>query len=87
MVRQKSSTNDHPSMLLSMNNLVLVYDVQGWYCQADELFEHILAVSEKVLGADHPSTLLSMNLLARAVWGGRRPVQVGLDKLGEVFCG
>ncbi|MCP4347468.1 MAG: tetratricopeptide repeat protein, partial [Desulfobacterales bacterium] len=54
----------HPSTLTSMNNLALLYELQGRYGEAEPLCKAALQLSENVLGKEHPDTLTSMNNLA-----------------------
>jgi hypothetical protein len=51
---------EHPSMLTSMSNLVLVLDNQGEYGEAEEMHQRALELREKVLGKEHPDTLTSI---------------------------
>ncbi|KAK3938097.1 kinesin light chain [Diplogelasinospora grovesii] len=55
---------EHPSTLVSMNNLALVLNSQGKYEEAETLHRQALELSAKVFGAEHPSTLASINNLA-----------------------
>ncbi|KAF8440564.1 hypothetical protein BDZ91DRAFT_755540, partial [Kalaharituber pfeilii] len=48
---------DHPSTLDTVNSMANVYESQGKYSQALELYQRALAGREKALGADHPNTL------------------------------
>jgi hypothetical protein len=52
----------HP--LTSISNLASVYDSQGWYDKAEELYTWVIAVREKVLGADHLDMLQLIHNLA-----------------------
>ena len=60
----ESAGTEHPSTLMSMNNLAMVLRNQGKYEQAEEMHRQVLKLSETVLGKEHPSTLTSMNNLA-----------------------
>ena len=56
--------SEHPSTLVSVNNLAGLYESQGRYGEAEPMYQRALAASERVLGSDHPSTLGSVNNLA-----------------------
>src|SRR5688572_13603724 len=47
-----------------INDLGLIYAVQGAHRKAEALLEHALAICEKVLGPNHPDVALSLNNLA-----------------------
>jgi tetratricopeptide (TPR) repeat protein len=57
---------DHPSTLLSRNNLAYAYESAGDLGRAVPLYERTLADYVRVLGEDHPNTLVSRNNLAYA---------------------
>ncbi len=41
------------------NNLALLYEDQGKYKEAEELYNHAMAIEKKVLGDDHPNSVVS----------------------------
>jgi len=53
-------------VLSARNNLALAYQAAGDVERAIELFEHLDAEQERILGAAHPNTLASRNSLALA---------------------
>ena len=53
----------HPSTLVSVNNLGLVLESQGKYEEAEAMHRRALNAREKVLGPEHPGTLVSVNNL------------------------
>ena len=55
---------EHPSTLLSVNNLAALYLAQGRYGEAEPLYRRALEAYERVLGKEHPDTLNSVNNLA-----------------------
>jgi tetratricopeptide (TPR) repeat protein len=55
---------EHPSTVVSMNDLAFIYNSQGRYGDAEALHKQALALQEKHLGADHLSTLASIHHLA-----------------------
>ena len=55
---------EHPDTATSYNNIAVVYDRQGDYPKALELYEKALAIREKVLGVEHPDTATSYNNIA-----------------------
>jgi CHAT domain-containing protein/tetratricopeptide (TPR) repeat protein len=54
---------DHPQTLTSLNNLAMLYGIQGRYEEAEPLFRRALAGTERSLGKDHPDTLITVNNL------------------------
>jgi tetratricopeptide (TPR) repeat protein len=62
--RKRVLGENHPSTLVSVNNLALLYRDQGKYELAEPLFVSCLDTSKRVLGENHPSTLASVNNLA-----------------------
>ncbi|MCP4348236.1 MAG: CHAT domain-containing protein [Desulfobacterales bacterium] len=55
---------EHPSTLISINNLALCYHYQGGYRESESLYKKALQLSEKVLGKEHSDTIISINNLA-----------------------
>src|SRR5215813_7612663 len=55
---------DHPDTAASLNNLALLYVLQGKYGEAEPLYKRALAIRERRLGADHPDTATSLHNLA-----------------------
>jgi nephrocystin-3 len=55
---------EHPSTLLTVNNLAMLLKSKGDYIGAEPLFRHTLEAQERVLGKNHPNILLSVNNLA-----------------------
>ena len=60
---------EHPSTLISMNNLASTYRNQGRWKEAEELDVQIMETRKRVLGQEHPDTLTSMSNLARVLSG------------------
>jgi tetratricopeptide (TPR) repeat protein len=63
--REKELGPDHPSTLISVNNVAVLLQDQGRLKEAQPLYERALDGKEKELGPNHPSTLTSVNNLAR----------------------
>ena len=61
--REKVLGKEHPSTLMTMNNLALMLDSQGKYPEAESMHKHTLATREKVLRKEHPSILTSIYYL------------------------
>jgi tetratricopeptide (TPR) repeat protein len=57
-------SKEHPSTLMSINNLALVLSSQGKYKEAEAMYRQTLALREKVLSKEHPDTLKSVYCLA-----------------------
>jgi len=53
-----------PRLATTLNNLALVYRVQGHYGEAEPLYRRSLGLREKALGPDHPEIAQSLNNLA-----------------------
>jgi tetratricopeptide (TPR) repeat protein len=60
----KTLSAEHPSTLISLNNLASLLHRQGKFKEAEAMHRQTLEGYIKTLGADHPSTLTSMNNLA-----------------------
>ncbi|KAF7508034.1 hypothetical protein GJ744_009616 [Endocarpon pusillum] len=58
---EKALGPDHPSTLITVDNLGLLYYDQGKLDEAEQMYMRALAGSEKVLGPDHTSTLSTVN--------------------------
>jgi tetratricopeptide (TPR) repeat protein len=66
-LRMKVLGKEHPSTLVSMNEVGVALSYQGKYVEAEKIHQETLALSKKVLGKEHPSTLVSMNNLSQAL--------------------
>ncbi|MFD6878396.1 MULTISPECIES: FxSxx-COOH system tetratricopeptide repeat protein [unclassified Streptomyces] len=64
--RERVLGADHPSTLISRNNLGYAYECAGDPGRAMPLYERTLKDRERVLGTDHPHTLSSRSNLADA---------------------
>jgi hypothetical protein len=62
--RKRVLGDEHPSTLISMDNLALTYKSQGRWKEAEELQVQEMQIMKRVLGDEHPSTLISMANLA-----------------------
>ncbi|MCX8072107.1 MAG: tetratricopeptide repeat protein [Candidatus Binatia bacterium] len=51
-------------MAISLNNLALLYQMQGDYAKAEPLYERSLVIREKALGPDHPDVATGLEHLA-----------------------
>ncbi len=45
---------EHPYTAMSLNNLATLYRYQGNYVQAEPLYQRVLSMRERQLGAEHP---------------------------------
>ena len=59
---------EHPNTALVYNNLAGVYDEQGKYREAEELYKKSLGIIEKALSEEHPRAAVSYNNLAEVYW-------------------
>jgi hypothetical protein len=66
-LREKVSGKEHPSTLVSMNEVGVALSYQGKYVEAEKMHRETLALKEKVFGKEHPSTLVSINNLRYVV--------------------
>jgi tetratricopeptide (TPR) repeat protein len=53
---------DHLDTLRTVENLETVYQSQGRYKEAKQLYRWALKVNEKELGTDHPDTLQTVKI-------------------------
>jgi tetratricopeptide (TPR) repeat protein len=63
-IREQQLGPHHPDTAQSLNNLALLYRVQGQSAQAEPLYQRALAIREQQLGPHHPDTASSLNNLA-----------------------
>jgi hypothetical protein len=63
-VRRRVLGEEHPSTLLSMNNLAVAYRAGKRYDDAEGLFARTLEARRRLLGPEHPDTLTSASNLA-----------------------
>jgi tetratricopeptide (TPR) repeat protein len=63
-IREKALGKDHPEVAVLLNNLALLYRIQGHYAEAEPLYQRSLVILEKALGKDHPNVANSLNNLA-----------------------
>jgi eukaryotic-like serine/threonine-protein kinase len=62
---------DHPDTLTSMDELGVLYNLQGKYAAAEALLAQVLAARQRLLGSDHRDTLATMSDLGLAIaYGG-----------------
>jgi len=59
----------------SLNNLALLYDIQGKYAEAAPLYQRALAIREKALGPDHPDVATALENYAGLLRKTRRESQ------------
>ena len=48
----------------SLNNLAVLYKIQGRFADAEPLYKRALAIKEKAFGPDHPDVAISLSNLA-----------------------
>jgi tetratricopeptide (TPR) repeat protein len=58
---------EHPSILTTRHNMALALYKQGKHDEALRIFEEVLNIQERVLGAEHPLTLTTRNNMALAL--------------------
>jgi tetratricopeptide (TPR) repeat protein len=52
--------SEDPRLSKSLNNLALLYKVQGKYAEAEPLYKRSLAIREKALGPEHPNVATAL---------------------------
>ena len=60
---------DHPNVATTLDHIALLYQSQGKYADAEQLYRRSLAIGEQTLGKDHPNvagTLSGLRSLYRA---------------------
>ena len=55
-IDEKAFGTSDASVVEIVYNLASVYQLQGKYGEAEGLYERVLAIREKALGAEHPDT-------------------------------
>ena len=50
----------HSDVATTLNDLALLYFVQGHYAQAESLFQQALAIREQALGPEHPDVATTL---------------------------
>jgi tetratricopeptide (TPR) repeat protein len=63
-LREKSLKPDDPALAASLNNLAVLYKIQGKSAEAEPLYQRALAINEKALGPEHPDVAVSLYNLA-----------------------
>ncbi|HZI56572.1 MAG TPA: FxSxx-COOH system tetratricopeptide repeat protein, partial [Verrucomicrobiae bacterium] len=63
-VSEKALGPEAPNIATSLNNLAILYTVQGRHAEAEPLHQRALAIREKVQGPEHPDTATNLNNLA-----------------------
>jgi tetratricopeptide (TPR) repeat protein len=63
-LREKSLKADAPALAASLNNLAVLYKIQGKAAEAEPLYQRALAINEKALGPEHPDVAVSLYNLA-----------------------
>jgi tetratricopeptide (TPR) repeat protein len=62
--RQRILGDEHPNMILAINNLASTLGDQGKFEEAALMFKEVLEKTQRILGDEHPSTILAMHNLA-----------------------
>lgn len=72
----KSTGQDHPDTLTSLNNLAWTWSYQGRHDEAVKLMTECVEGLERKLGADHPNTKAALDTLSE--WQDGEKLWVGL---------
>lgn len=62
--KDKYPEKHHPTTLISLRNLAIIFIQKGRLDEAEQLQQRVLDINIKILGEHHPHTLSSMNSLA-----------------------
>ena len=68
---------DHPTTATLLNNLAVLYRLQGRFAEAGPLYERALAIWEKALGREHPNVATALNNLAQLYRSQGRYAEAG----------
>jgi tetratricopeptide (TPR) repeat protein len=63
-IRERRLQHDHFSVGQSLNNLALLYEIQGRYHEAEPLYNRAIQIIETALGPNHPTLGTTFNNLA-----------------------
>ncbi len=63
-IERETLGEKHPQFASSLNNLALLYEAQGRYTEAEQLYQESLQLRREVLGNRHPDVATSLNNLA-----------------------
>ncbi|WP_051463628.1 CHAT domain-containing tetratricopeptide repeat protein [Leptolyngbya sp. PCC 6406] len=63
-IRQAQLGERHPDVVITLNNLAVLYGAQGNYTAALPLLQRALNIYETALGESHPNVAISLNNLA-----------------------
>ncbi len=55
---------NHPDVAQSLNNIALIYKIQGQYTEVEPLYKRAISIWIKSLGPDHPRVATGLNNLA-----------------------
>ena len=66
-LRKRALGPEHPDTLTSLDELGILYNLQGKYPAAQTLLRQVLEARKRVLGENHPDTLSTMSGLALAI--------------------
>ncbi len=78
-IREKVLGSAHPDVAQSLNNLALLYHVQGKYAEAEPLYQRALRIDEKALGPEHPNVAQSLEYAALLRKTGRREEAANME--------
>ena len=66
-IEQRVHGPDHPSTLVTMDNLGAIFMQDGRNADAEKLFRQVVDSQRRVLGPEHPNTLRSMGDVAEVL--------------------
>ena len=81
-IQRRLNGPTHRETLNALNNLAVLYAVEGKYSEAAPIYENVLEQWRKQLGPEHPLTLAVMSNLARLKHGQRD--LAGAETLGRL---
>jgi len=63
-IYEKALGPEYPSVATELNNLALLYQLQGNYAESLRTYQQSIKICEKILGPEHPDLATSLNNLA-----------------------
>jgi hypothetical protein len=64
-IREQTLGPEHFAVATLLNDLAVLYEVEGNYAKAEPLFQRTLAIQEKTIGPTHPSVAITLENYAK----------------------
>ena len=59
-IREKALGPENPGVAVGLNNLALLYQMQGRHAEAEPLYKRAVTIYEKALDKEHPEVATSL---------------------------